>query len=206
MNARSTSTWIAAAVGGVFLAIIGFQYFGSNQADPYVEKIEQSRRDKDRTLRHNPDLLPDSTRGRFQSLDYFAPDPAYKVAAQLVQDQRPDTLVLLTTTNERQRMVRMGQFVFTLQGRPCKLAAYRYLDTRISDFFVPFRDLTNGASTYEGGRYLDIPNKTPLFLDFNLAYSPYCAYNLSYSCPIPPKENNLPLEIAAGEKAFVLPQ
>ncbi len=37
-------------------------------------------------------------------------------------------------------------------------------------------------------------------LDFNLAYFPYCAYNDKYTCPIPPKENALNIEIRAGEK------
>jgi uncharacterized protein (DUF1684 family) len=38
-------------------------------------------------------------------------------------------------------------------------------------------------------------------LDFNLAYSPYCAYSPYYSCPVPPAENTLPVAIAAGERS-----
>jgi uncharacterized protein (DUF1684 family) len=37
-------------------------------------------------------------------------------------------------------------------------------------------------------------------LDFNRAYHPFCVYNSSYDCPIPPKENRLPVAIRAGEK------
>jgi uncharacterized protein (DUF1684 family) len=40
-------------------------------------------------------------------------------------------------------------------------------------------------------------------LDFNLAYNPYCAYADRYSCPIPPVENKLLIEIRAGEKVPV---
>jgi uncharacterized protein (DUF1684 family) len=39
-------------------------------------------------------------------------------------------------------------------------------------------------------------------LDFNKAYNPYCAYNETYSCPIPPRQNNLPVAIKAGEKKY----
>jgi uncharacterized protein (DUF1684 family) len=39
-------------------------------------------------------------------------------------------------------------------------------------------------------------------LDFNRAYNPYCAYNENYSCPIPPRENRLPIAITAGEKVY----
>ena len=71
-------------------------------------------------------------------------------------------------------------------------------------YYIPFTDLTNGEETYGAGRYLDfkIPESEKVIIDFNLAYNPYCAYNHSYSCPIPPKENNLNIKIEAGEKTF----
>lgn len=73
--------------------------------------------------------------------------------------------------------------------------------------FLPFTDVSNAEETYEGGRYMDlttgdIQNNTVL-LDFNKAYNPYCAYvSGKYNCPIPPKENALPVAIKAGEKAY----
>ena len=42
-----------------------------------------------------------------------------------------------------------------------------------------------------------------LLIDFNKAYNPYCAYTSGYNCPIPPKENNLPVAITAGEKVYL---
>ena len=39
-------------------------------------------------------------------------------------------------------------------------------------------------------------------LDFNRAYNPYCAYNDSWRCPLPPRENWLTVPIRAGEKSF----
>ena len=47
----------------------------------------------------------------------------------------------------------------------------------------------------------DIKNNT-LLMDFNKAYNPYCAYATGYNCPIPPRENDLPVAIKAGEMAF----
>jgi uncharacterized protein (DUF1684 family) len=71
--------------------------------------------------------------------------------------------------------------------------------------FIPFRDLTSGKESYGGGRYIDteIPAGETLILDFNRAYNPYCAYSHRYSCPIPPEENTLKVEIRAGEKVPV---
>ena len=72
--------------------------------------------------------------------------------------------------------------------------------------FVPFTDLNTGEKTYGSGRYLDLTigqiiNNT-LLIDFNKSYNPYCAYSTEYHCPIPPKENLLPIAIDAGEMNF----
>ena len=37
-------------------------------------------------------------------------------------------------------------------------------------------------------------------LDFNRAYHPYCYYNATYECPLPPRENRLKIPIHAGER------
>ena len=70
--------------------------------------------------------------------------------------------------------------------------------------FLPFNDFTNGSETYGGGRYIDLTlqdiKDDKVVLDFNRAYNPYCAYNHTYRCPIPPQDNNLDVSILAGEK------
>jgi hypothetical protein len=72
--------------------------------------------------------------------------------------------------------------------------------------FIGFTDMTSAAETYGAGRYIDcvtgdIRGNTML-LDFNKAYNPYCAYAAGYNCPIPPRENDLPVAILAGEKNY----
>jgi uncharacterized protein (DUF1684 family) len=78
-------------------------------------------------------------------------------------------------------------------------------DTK-NDLFVGFTDLTSAADTYGGGRYIDCVigdiHDGVMVLDFNKAYNPYCAYTTGYNCPIPPKENDLPVAILAGEKNY----
>jgi len=69
---------------------------------------------------------------------------------------------------------------------------------------MPFTDATSGKETYGAGRYLE-PEQIgadKVFVDFNVAYSPYCAYNEMYSCPIPPIDNRLKVSIRAGENNF----
>jgi len=72
--------------------------------------------------------------------------------------------------------------------------------------FLPFKDATNGDSTYGGGRYIDIRmseiNNNTLTIDFNKAYNPYCAYSDGFNCPVPPLENHLEVALEAGERKF----
>jgi hypothetical protein len=71
-------------------------------------------------------------------------------------------------------------------------------------FFIVFRDATSGRETYGAGRFLDAtaPAKgsRKVVLDFNRAYSPPCAFTPYATCPLPPRQNELPVRIEAGEK------
>ena len=82
-----------------------------------------------------------------------------------------------------------------------------YRDPQDGALFLPFRDTTSGAESYGAGRYLEVEptDDGKLRVDFNYAYSPYCAYcayNDRWSCPIPPAENRLGVAIRAGERSF----
>ena len=63
--------------------------------------------------------------------------------------------------------------------------------------FVPFTDGTSGNETYGGGRYLDLqPTATGAYVvDFNRAYHPYCVYDPSFVCPVPPEANRLRVRV-----------
>ena len=73
--------------------------------------------------------------------------------------------------------------------------------------FLPFRDATNGQTTYERGRYLldtgkgaDLGSRDDMVvLDFNFSYHPSCVYDPNWSCPLAPVENHLAIEIPVGE-------
>ena len=73
-----------------------------------------------------------------------------------------------------------------------------------TDLFVVFGDSTNGRETYGGGRFLysALPKDGQVVLDFNKAYNPPCAFTPFATCPLPPRQNRLPIPIAAGEKSY----
>ena len=102
-----------------------------------------------------------------------------------------------------------GVLKFYILGKDLALYAYQNIDLvkkeAYKDYlFIPFTDLSNGFETYGGGRYIDIQynGEESIVLDFNKAYNPYCAYSGRWSCPIPPKENHLEIEIKAGVRSF----
>jgi uncharacterized protein (DUF1684 family) len=67
-----------------------------------------------------------------------------------------------------------------------------------------FRDASSGQETYETARFLysDLRQDGTTVLDFNEAYNPPCAFNPYTTCPIPLRENVLPVKILAGERAY----
>jgi len=203
LNSRKNSTYIVIGIGFVFIAIIVMQYFSVKNPSTYVRKVEESRERKDLSFANSPESpIPQSERSNFQGLSYFPIDESYVCEASLIRADRRDTLRLTTTKGTVQSVTIAGKLAFTLQGVAQQLTAYEYLEADQNTYFVPFRDLTSNVSTYGGGRYMDIPIEKDLTVDFNTAYNPFCVYNDTYVCPLPPSENYLQLEILAGEKMY----
>jgi uncharacterized protein (DUF1684 family) len=172
--------------------------------DPLVE----SRREKDRAFKNDESSpIPPDRRPHFKGLSYYPPNPALKFQVRLNRYDRPEAVQLGTNTGEIRTGLRYGYFEFRVGGDLCRLQAYRMEDSGQGAgpyLFIPFRDATSGAETYGAGRYIDLPENTSgvYDLDFNRAYNPYCAYAKSFSCPLPPPENTLPIAIRAGEKKY----
>ncbi|MFI5372827.1 MAG: DUF1684 domain-containing protein [Candidatus Eisenbacteria bacterium] len=139
----------------------------------------------------------------YKGIQYFPVDLRWRFAVPLTPDPSADTVVILSTRGNQRRAVVMGWFEFTAAGKTCRLMATRLLEPGVgeSDVSVFFRDATTGKETYAVGRYVD-PQRLDdgrYLIDFNLAYSPACAFSEHYNCPIPPRENRLPLAVRVGE-------
>ncbi|AZQ15027.1 DUF1684 domain-containing protein [Halorubrum sp. PV6] len=180
----------------------------SPNGDDWEAQIEAQRRAKAEQFRDSGrSPLPVSMRGdAFPGLDYFEPDPAYRFVLPLFEHDDPEPVTVETTADGEQTYRRWGEFRFEVAGESVTLQAYRPTDGG-DRFWVPFRDETNGETTYGAGRYLDLtPDHDRVdgewVLDFNAAYNPTCAYNHAYECPLIPMENWLDVPIEAGERAF----
>lgn len=167
-----------------------------------VQALQQFRSEKNDYLRRGDDSpIPKAERPAFAGLQYFPPDSALIVPATFKPFDAPDTVSIMMSSGDPVAMLRAGTFRFEIDGESVSLTAYQDLE-HPQRLFLPFRDATNGKRTYWAGRYLDVPRKDggAYVLDFNYAYSPYCAYNHAYACPVVPLENFLSVEIRAGEK------
>lgn len=145
----------------------------------------------------------------FKGLDFYPIDMEYCVTARLVRTPNEKPFKMPTTGNRKPMYLKYGELNFTLKGKAFKLDVFQSLDLAKLDeykdyLFLPFTDLTSGNGSYGGGRYIDlkVPEGDAVTIDFNTAYNPYCAYNHGYSCPIPPKQNDLQLEVKAGVKEY----
>jgi len=147
----------------------------------------------------------------FKSLTFFDIDATYSIEASFKLTPNTPVFAMPTTTDRLPLYRKYGIATFTLNGENLALSIYEHQNSMTSfdnesQLFLPFNDTTNGTTSYGGGRYIDveIPKKgsNTIVIDFNKSYNPYCAYNYKYSCPIPPRENNLPIAILAGVKAY----
>jgi len=155
----------------------------------------------------NRSPLSEKDRIKFKSLNFFEIDSSFIVKAHFLRTPAEAPFRMQTTTDRLPVYVKYAELYFSIQKKKFKLNVFQNQEL-ISDaeyynyLFLPFTDLTNGETTYSGGRYLDlrIPEGDSILLDFNKAYNPYCAYNGDFSCPKVPAENELEIAISAGVK------
>lgn len=145
----------------------------------------------------------------FKALDFFKIDTSFCVLAKFKRTPYETPFVMKTTAGNEPIYVKYGEAHFTLHGKEQILYIYQNqglsAQPEYEDYlFLPFSDLTNGETSYSGGRFIDlqIPEGDTILIDFNTAYNPYCAYNERYSCPIPPEENSLNIKVTAGVKKY----
>lgn len=171
----------------------------------YVETLRENRAEKDKFFAEHPQSpIPPEKREEFDGLAYFAPDPEYRVEATVTVLADPEEIDFDTSDGRTITYRRPFRFRFEIDGETYELSGYR--QDAGDPIFVPFRDKTTGQQSYKDGRYMELEPDGELAdgmtveIDFNLAYSPFCAYSETFSCPLPPEENWLETTIPAGER------
>lgn len=146
--------------------------------------------------------LRDYKNPAIEALDHipsYPIDPAYLVEAKLVPFEEVKTITVATPFQDyTQDYECPGELRFRLRGEKLTLLPFISGDK----YFIIISDETSGLDTYGGGRfmYTEAASHGKVLLDFNKAYNPPCALTAFAACPLPPRENHVPVKIEAGEK------
>jgi uncharacterized protein (DUF1684 family) len=140
----------------------------------------------------------------FKEVDRFPIDVQWRLEARF---EKADSLKTIDITNVLGQTTPQrcpGSIVFEINGQAYRLDA---LEGGKDELFIIFADATSGKETYGGGRFIyvkkpDAEGKT--IIDFNKAYNPPCVFSPYATCPLPPLQNVLPIEIKVGEKNYGL--
>jgi uncharacterized protein (DUF1684 family) len=184
--------------------------------DP-VTALAHWRAVRERLFREHPQSpVPVAARADFRAL-HFDHDPLlrFHVVVEPAPPPEPGALPLELPNSGGDSLAfsRIGRVRLPFSDGERTLSVF-WMAGYSGGIFIPFRDGTNGQSTYGAGRYLvdaakgadlgaapgpDSANWA-LILDFNFAAQPSCAFDPRWACPLAPPENRLDLEIRAGER------
>lgn len=141
-------------------------------------------------------------------LSFFPYDSSFRVKALYdpsITKNEPQQFP--TSEGSSTYFMEFGTLRFTLKEKSYQLKLYRPWPIQLINryqIFLPFRDESAKQETYPAGRYLPLTmddfQEDGIWLDFNQAVNPLCAYDSSYACPLPPQDNHLKVKILAGEK------
>lgn len=139
-------------------------------------------------------------RVQFHGTRWFPASEAWRIHAKWSAYAKPKSMQITNILGMTMGEPSPGYASFTLKGVAMRL------DPVIEDghLFFMFRDKTNSRDTYGAGRFLNvaIPLGSEVELDFNQAHNPPCAFTPYATCPIPPRQNTLPIPVEAGEKRY----
>ena len=142
------------------------------------------------------------TRTGFRGIEYWPGGAEWVVRAKFVPNAAGKTIPIANIVGTTENVANPGAVEFQRDGKTIRIEA---LDEGDGVLSLVFADRTSGHGSYPAGRFLDAPMPDAsgtVVLDFNKSYNPPCAFTAFATCPLPPPENRLDLQIVAGEKAY----
>ena len=140
---------------------------------------------------------------RFDGIDRFDVNPEWNLKAKFFPYDPVKIIEIPTIMGTIIEEPSPGYLEFQIDGKTFQLDPTGNINSK--KLFLIFADQTNGNETYGAGRFLsvDFPNPDSIiYIDFNKAYNPPCAFTKYATCPLPPKQNQLAIEVTAGEKNY----
>jgi hypothetical protein len=144
-----------------------------------------------------------TTRTGFDGIEMFDLNPDWRFVATFDRYNPPRTIKVPNILGTVSNQPSPGAVVFKVGRKEYRLDVTQERDN--PNYFIAFGDQTNGFETYGGGRFVwvDVEDENGrVVLDFNKSYNPPCVFTDYATCPLPPRQNRLPLRIEAGEKDY----
>jgi hypothetical protein len=141
-------------------------------------------------------------RKNFTGIERFPVNRKWRIEAKLDRYDPPRRLRVPNYVGYEEVVDCPGALVFKLDGKEYRLEP---MSQEGDEWFIVFGDATSGHETYGGGRFVYVPVAGPdgkTVIDFNKAYNPPCVFTPFATCPLPHRENVLPIRVEAGEKAW----
>jgi uncharacterized protein (DUF1684 family) len=143
--------------------------------------------DNQRELRRT---VPDRT--------WYDIDENFRIPAKYTAYEQPKKAYFPDLTGEKSEFPVEGYLSFDFNDQHYQLDVNKEDDGTL---FIRFWDPTSRDTTYPTGRYL-IADQDPdgsIFIDFNKAYCPPCAFTDFATCVFAPEQNHLDFRVTAGE-------
>jgi uncharacterized protein len=144
-------------------------------------------------------------RKKFTGLKWYPIDPSWRFEAKFTPWRDKRSLTFSTVAGIKEHLPNPGYVTFFRNGQEYRLEPA----VEENKLFFVIRDRTSGKTTYGGARFLyaEIPETGltvpgTVLLDFNAAVNPPCMFTPYATCPLPPPQNRLPIEVTAGEKLY----
>lgn len=141
----------------------------------------------------------------FKPTRMFPIDSSWRVPATLEPFDTSTTVDIVNVLGDTSPNHTPGILHFEIDGELHALTPLA--DPGDESYFIIFGDQTNGITSYGAGRFLVVPavdEHGNTSIDFNKAYNMPCAFSPWATCPLPPEENLLSVEIKAGELNYDL--
>ena len=134
----------------------------------------------------------------FPARTWFDIDEDFRIPVTFTPYGHPKTAYFPDLTGEKAEFPVEGYLSFEYNGKNYQLDVNKEDDGTL---FLRFWDLTSKDETYPTGRYLvaDIEADNKIYLDFNKAYNPPCAFTNFATCVFAPEQNHLDFKVTAGE-------
>ncbi|GAB3353257.1 DUF1684 domain-containing protein [Lysobacter tyrosinilyticus] len=142
------------------------------------------------------------TRTGFKGIEYWPGGNDWIIKAKFVPNAAGKAIPIANIIGTTENVPNPGAVEFQRAGKTIRIEA---LDEGDGGLALIFADRTSGHGSYPAGRFLDVAKPDAagnVVIDFNKSYNPPCAFTAFATCPLPPPENRIDLEVVAGEKAY----